>query len=216
GPRSARPRRGADPHARRRPLGARRALEQSAGRREAGADGAGGGGRVADRLGRARRGGRRASTRPEPGRPRVRKECGLVESGGRGGAPAPAVRPAASSRGMALATPPRMASRLLLVVNPSSSRAAEGAEQARAVLAEGGLALDEVRCPGESAGLAALVRERAPRLDGVVLGGGDGTLHAALPALLECGVPLGVLPLGTANDFAGAIGLPADPGEAAA
>lgn len=109
-----------------------------------------------------------------------------------------------------------MASRLLLVVNPSSSRAAEGAEQARAVLAEGGLALDEVRCPGESAGLAALVRERAPRLDGVVLGGGDGTLHAALPALLECGVPLGVLPLGTANDFAGAIGLPADPGEAAA
>ena len=41
----------------------------------------------------------------------------------------------------------------------------------------------------------------------VVIGGGDGSLHAALPAVLDAGLPLGVLPLGTANDFARSIGI---------
>jgi YegS/Rv2252/BmrU family lipid kinase len=41
----------------------------------------------------------------------------------------------------------------------------------------------------------------------VVIGGGDGSLHAALPALLDAGLPLGVLPLGTANDFARSLGI---------
>lgn len=39
-------------------------------------------------------------------------------------------------------------------------------------------------------------------VDALVVGGGDGTLSLALPALLERALPLGVLPLGTANDFA--------------
>jgi YegS/Rv2252/BmrU family lipid kinase len=41
----------------------------------------------------------------------------------------------------------------------------------------------------------------------VVIGGGDGSLHAALPAVLDAGLPLGVLPLGTANDFARSLGI---------
>ena len=41
----------------------------------------------------------------------------------------------------------------------------------------------------------------------VVIGGGDGSLHAALPAVLEARLPLGVLPLGTANDFARSLGI---------
>lgn len=41
----------------------------------------------------------------------------------------------------------------------------------------------------------------------VVIGGGDGSLHAALPAVLEAKLPLGVLPLGTANDFARSLGV---------
>jgi YegS/Rv2252/BmrU family lipid kinase len=47
-------------------------------------------------------------------------------------------------------------------------------------------------------------------VDRVLVGGGDGTLNAALPALLRARVPLGVIPLGTANDFAGALGVPGD------
>ena len=45
-------------------------------------------------------------------------------------------------------------------------------------------------------------------VDCVVLGGGDGTVHAAGKALVETGLPLGILPLGTANDFARSIGVP--------
>jgi diacylglycerol kinase (ATP) len=41
----------------------------------------------------------------------------------------------------------------------------------------------------------------------IVIGGGDGSLHAALPAVLEARLPLGVLPLGTANDFARSLGI---------
>lgn len=48
-------------------------------------------------------------------------------------------------------------------------------------------------------------------IDRVLVGGGDGTLNRALPALLRAGVPLGVVPLGTANDFANSLGIPIDP-----
>ncbi len=39
----------------------------------------------------------------------------------------------------------------------------------------------------------------------IVVGGGDGTLHAVLPALISADLPVGVLPMGTANDFARSI-----------
>lgn len=49
----------------------------------------------------------------------------------------------------------------------------------------------------------------------IISGGGDGTINATVDALVGKGkdkpsVSLGVLPLGTANDFARGIGLPAD------
>lgn len=47
-------------------------------------------------------------------------------------------------------------------------------------------------------------------IDRVIVGGGDGSLNAAAPGLLQTGLPLGVLPLGTANDFARTVGLPLD------
>jgi YegS/Rv2252/BmrU family lipid kinase len=48
-----------------------------------------------------------------------------------------------------------------------------------------------------------------------VLGGGDGTLSSAAPASIETGLPLGILPLGTANDLARTLELPLDPAAAA-
>ncbi len=50
----------------------------------------------------------------------------------------------------------------------------------------------------------------------VVIAGGDGTINAALPFLVRHELPLGVVPLGAANDFAHTLGLPSDPLEAAA
>ena len=45
----------------------------------------------------------------------------------------------------------------------------------------------------------------------VVAVGGDGTVHLALQAVAGRSVPFGVVPAGTGNDFAAALGLPADP-----
>jgi diacylglycerol kinase family enzyme len=46
--------------------------------------------------------------------------------------------------------------------------------------------------------------------DVVVFGGGDGTLSAGAAALLDCGKPLGILPLGSLNHFARDVGIPLD------
>ena len=51
-------------------------------------------------------------------------------------------------------------------------------------------------------------------IDCVVAGGGDGTVNEVFAAALSAGLPprcsLGLLPLGTANDFARSAGIPAD------
>ena len=56
-------------------------------------------------------------------------------------------------------------------------------------------------------------------IDGVVVLGGDGSLHAVIGALRTAGrledVVIGLVPLGTGNDFAATLGLPVDPVEAA-
>jgi YegS/Rv2252/BmrU family lipid kinase len=52
-------------------------------------------------------------------------------------------------------------------------------------------------------------------VDLVILGGGDGTLNAAAPALIDTGLPMGILPLGTANDLARTLDIPSDLTEAA-
>lgn len=48
------------------------------------------------------------------------------------------------------------------------------------------------------------------RVDLVIVGGGDGSLNAAARGLVETQLPLGVLPLGTANDLARTLALPTD------
>ena len=54
----------------------------------------------------------------------------------------------------------------------------------------------------------------------IVVAGGDGSLHAVVSALYRrhelSARTLGLIPLGTGNDFARALGIPLDPGEAAA
>lgn len=63
--------------------------------------------------------------------------------------------------------------------------------------------------------LPDLIRGYAGQVDRVVIGGGEGTLNAAAPGLIATGLPVRIIPLGTANDLARTLGIPLDP-EAAA
>lgn len=97
--------------------------------------------------------------------------------------------------------------RALLVVNEKSRQGNVGAEAAIEILERGGIQLQRETCARPES-LADLIRRAAANVDLVILGGGDGTLSSAGPALIETGLPLGILPLGTANDLARTLGIP--------
>lgn len=104
--------------------------------------------------------------------------------------------------------------RALLIVNPKARRGTGSIASAVDVLSKGGMTVTEEKADATET-LSDLIRRRAQQFDLVVLGGGDGTLNTAASGLLDTGLPLGVLPLGTANDFARTVGIPADPVKAA-
>jgi YegS/Rv2252/BmrU family lipid kinase len=56
--------------------------------------------------------------------------------------------------------------------------------------------------------LPEVIRRYQHQVDLVIIGGGDGTLNAAVDALVDTQLPLGILPLGTANDLARTLEIP--------
>jgi YegS/Rv2252/BmrU family lipid kinase len=52
------------------------------------------------------------------------------------------------------------------------------------------------------------IRRYKDRVTLVIIGGGDGTLNAAIEGLVETQLPLAILPLGTANDLARTLNIP--------
>lgn len=96
----------------------------------------------------------------------------------------------------------------LVWINPSSrSGDIDHDEQLDRLRSAGTLAT--YRCDGDAT-LEDLVEKHRGHLSRIIVGGGDGTLNHALPAVRAAGVPLGILPLGTANDFARSLRIPAD------
>jgi diacylglycerol kinase family enzyme len=69
---------------------------------------------------------------------------------------------------------------------------------------------------GGAAFRSALAKAVAKRPRMVVAGGGDGTVSTIAAALVDTGIVLGVLPLGTLNHFAKDLGIPLDTPTAAA
>lgn len=108
------------------------------------------------------------------------------------------------------------ASRILVVVNRKARSGGADLEPAVESLtrAFGRPTILDIEEPDELA--ARLDGACVPEIDRVVVAGGDGTINSALPVLLRVRKPLGILPLGTANDFARTLGIPADLDAAAA
>ena len=96
-----------------------------------------------------------------------------------------------------------------MIVNAKSRFGEAFCDTAIAALEKAGIAVDHRDC-GRAEDLGRLIREARGDVDSVIVGGGDGTLNAALPGILETGLPMGILPLGTANDLARTLGVPTD------
>jgi diacylglycerol kinase (ATP) len=109
-------------------------------------------------------------------------------------------------------------SEIALLVNPASGsgRGARAGRIAAATLRAEGHRVRELvgRDRDEAADLAATALADEP--SGLVVVGGDGMVHLALPLLAGTPVPLGVVPAGTGNDVARYLGVPRrDPAAAA-
>lgn len=99
-----------------------------------------------------------------------------------------------------------MTERALLLVNRHSRRGQENLDQ---VVSELKLNFEVFEESTENPQqLTSIIRNYRDRVDMVIVGGGDGTLNAAIEGLLETRLPLGILPLGTANDLARTLGIP--------
>ncbi len=104
-------------------------------------------------------------------------------------------------------------SRALLLVNPHSRSGQGKFSEISTLLQAAGLA---VVTPSEKLKPSEAILKYRDQIDLVVIGGGDGSLNAGIGGLLETQLPLGVVPLGTANDFARTLGIPDDPAAACA
>jgi YegS/Rv2252/BmrU family lipid kinase len=102
-----------------------------------------------------------------------------------------------------------MPSRALLLVNPRARRGAEGTEEIPARLRSAGLdpIVEQVDNPSA---YADLIRRHAGTVDRVVVAGGDGSINLVVQVLVEVGLPLAIIPFGTANNMARTVGLPLD------
>jgi diacylglycerol kinase (ATP) len=104
--------------------------------------------------------------------------------------------------------------RFLLLSNPHSRRGASMVAPATDALNAAGI--DVFPITAKKAGdISARIAESAAGADGLIVAGGDGTMNAAAHALVKTGLPLGVLPSGTANDLARTLAIPEDPRKAA-
>ncbi|MBD1930901.1 MULTISPECIES: lipid kinase [Cyanophyceae] len=97
--------------------------------------------------------------------------------------------------------------RALLLVNRHARRGKEALSQAFSKLKELGFDLQE-ESTEKPKQLPDIIRRWSDRVDLVIVGGGDGTLNAAVDGIVDTQLPLGILPLGTANDLARTLAIP--------
>lgn len=103
------------------------------------------------------------------------------------------------------------ATKAALIVNAHSRSGGRAFEQARDMLRDMGVPLHATHPLRDASRLVETVEAAID--DGhdlIVLGGGDGTVSSVVDVLAHREVPMGLLPLGTANDFARTMHIPAE------
>lgn len=109
-----------------------------------------------------------------------------------------------------MTAPKTLPKQAILIVNSRSRTGAEAFEEAAALLEKAGVALVERHAVTDPGLMGEIVRRAVVRGPMVVVGGGDGTLSTTIDFFKDHDTVFGILPLGTANSFARALGLPLD------
>lgn len=110
--------------------------------------------------------------------------------------------------------PVRPGARIALVVNTAARQGRDGRVLADAARQLGERYAVEIVTPSETDGVEGAARAAAASHDAIVVAGGDGTINRAVNGLAGSPLPAGLLPLGTGNDFARAMGIPASSADA--
>jgi diacylglycerol kinase (ATP) len=109
-----------------------------------------------------------------------------------------------------------MGKRVLLAVNERARRGQAARAEIEAAFRKRGHEVTGVQLDASKDGLSKAIVAHKDDVDVVVVGGGDGTLLTAIDGLVETKLPLVVLPLGTFNELARTLGVPAAPDDVAA
>ena len=102
------------------------------------------------------------------------------------------------------------------MVNPAANRGAAATVANRVAELLQRSAQVRVLAGNSQAESVSLLARAAEDADAVIVCGGDGIAHLAANALAEGDVPLGIVPAGSGNDTATALGVPPDPVRATA
>jgi diacylglycerol kinase (ATP) len=102
--------------------------------------------------------------------------------------------------------------RIVVAVNPSASFGHRGdvAPRVLRALADAGHIVVPLVADSFATLVAACERELATAPDALVVVGGDGMVNLGAALTAETGIPLGLVPSGTGNDMARALGIPHD------
>ncbi|TDD33283.1 YegS/Rv2252/BmrU family lipid kinase [Nonomuraea terrae] len=106
-----------------------------------------------------------------------------------------------------------MSPHLALLVNPAArgGRTLRVLEPVARRLRAGGAEVSVIVGDDAADALARACTAVSERPDALVAFGGDGLVHLAVQAVAGTDVPLGIIPAGTGNDIAAALGVPANP-----
>ena len=105
---------------------------------------------------------------------------------------------------------------VVLVVSPHAGQAAKGTQPAQLLAAAGVTVAEQVHVTDLDDSRPLGAKWRLQGYGAVVAAGGDGTLGSVATQVAGSGLPLGIVPLGTSNDTARALGIPLEPAAAAA
>ena len=96
----------------------------------------------------------------------------------------------------------------MLVANVHAGQAQEKLDRAIELLSAHGVPLDEIHTVAHIEQFQRVVQAGIDKgIKNIIIGGGDGTISTIVDDLLDKDVTMGVLPLGTANDFVRNLGL---------